>query len=59
MRVAAAHRTGRLAVGDVSFALAIGAPHRDAAWRAAAYFVDRLKQVVPIWKEELLPKEDD
>lgn len=53
LRVAAAHRTGRLAVGEVSFALAVGAPHRAEAFAAAALFVDRLKEIVPIWKYDL------
>jgi molybdopterin synthase catalytic subunit len=57
--VAAAHRTGTLAVGEVSFALAVGAPHRAEAFAAAQHFVDRMKQIVPIWKEDLSLKEGD
>jgi molybdopterin synthase catalytic subunit len=58
LRVAAEHRVGRLAVGDVSLALAVGAPHRAQAFAAAAYFVDRLKEIVPIWKEDI-PSEEN
>ncbi len=58
MRVAASHRTGRLAVGEVSLALAVGAPHRAQAFEAAAWFVDRLKEIVPIWKEDIPLKEE-
>ena len=51
LRVAARHRLGRLAVGEASLALAVASPHRKEALQAASYFVDRLKEVVPIWKE--------
>ena len=59
LKVAAAHRTGHLAVGEVSFALAVGAAHRQSAFRAAAHFVDRLKEIVPIWKQGLPVEEDE
>ncbi len=58
LRVAAQHRVGRLGVGEVSLALAVGAPHRAEAFAAAAYFVDRLKEIVPIWKEDIPSKEN-
>jgi len=53
LAVACAHRVGRLEVGVVSLALAVGAPHRREAFAAAAAFVDRLKECVPIWKRDL------
>ena len=53
LAVAATHRVGRLAVGEISLALAVGAPHRKEAFAASAYFVDRLKQIVPIWKQDI------
>lgn len=53
LAVACAHRVGRLDVGVVSLALAVGAPHRREAFAAAADFVDRLKRSVPIWKRDL------
>ena len=52
-RVAVAHRTGRVDIGETSMVLAVGAPHRKPAFDAALYFVDRLKEVVPIWKKEV------
>jgi molybdopterin synthase catalytic subunit len=52
-RVAVAHRTGRVDIGETSMVLAVGAPHRRPAFEAALYFVDRLKEVVPIWKKEV------
>jgi len=47
------HRIGRLEIGDVSLVVAVGAPHRREAFEAGLYAVDRVKQVVPIWKREL------
>jgi molybdopterin synthase catalytic subunit len=51
-RLGMAHRVGRLGVGEVSVIIAAGAPHRHEALGAAAYAIERLKQVVPIWKKE-------
>ncbi len=51
-RVAVAHRTGRVDIGETSMVLAVGAAHRKPAFEAALYFIDRLKEVVPIWKKE-------
>ncbi len=51
-RVAVAHRTGRVDIGETSMVVAVGAAHRRPAFEAALHFIDRLKQVVPIWKKE-------
>jgi len=51
-RVAMVHRVGRLEIGEVSVAIAVGAPHRREAISAVAYAIERLKQVVPVWKKE-------
>jgi molybdopterin synthase catalytic subunit len=51
--VAIVHRTGVLAIGQASVAIAVSAPHRGEAFAAAQYAIDRLKQVVPIWKKEV------
>ena len=51
-RVAVAHRTGRVGIGETSLVVAVSSAHRKAAFDSALYFVDRLKQVVPIWKKE-------
>ncbi len=51
-RVAAVHRTGRLGVGEVAVVVAVGAPHREAAFAAAAHCIDTLKATVPLWKKE-------
>ncbi|HKB02050.1 MAG TPA: molybdenum cofactor biosynthesis protein MoaE [Gemmataceae bacterium] len=47
------HRRGRLGVGEVSVAVAVSAPHRAEAFAACRYAIDRLKEVVPIWKKDL------
>ncbi|MHB1034936.1 MAG: molybdenum cofactor biosynthesis protein MoaE [Pirellulales bacterium] len=46
------HRLGRLAVGEVSVAVAASAAHRQAAFEAGQWLIDSIKQVVPIWKQE-------
>ena len=51
-KVNMAHRVGRVEIGDSSLIVAVGSPHREAAFQASQYSVDRIKQVVPIWKKE-------
>ncbi|HUQ41697.1 MAG TPA: MoaD family protein [Candidatus Limnocylindrales bacterium] len=51
-RVVLHHRVGDLAIGDTAVIIAVGAPHRDAAFKAAREAIDDLKTVVPIWKKE-------
>jgi molybdopterin synthase catalytic subunit len=50
--VALVHRLGRLEVGAVSVAVAVSCPHRAQAFEACRYAIDRLKELVPIWKKE-------
>ncbi len=50
--LAALHRTGSLAVGDVAVVCAASAPHRDEAFRACRLLIDRIKERVPVWKRE-------
>jgi molybdopterin synthase catalytic subunit len=52
VRVAVAHRLGRLVVGDVAVVVAVGAGHRDAAFRVCRWVIDEIKARVPIWKLE-------
>lgn len=47
-----AHRLGRVEVGEVSVAIAVSSGHRQAAFEAGQWLIDRLKESVPIWKEE-------
>jgi molybdopterin synthase catalytic subunit len=46
------HRTGRLAIGDASVAIATRSPHRAEAYAACRYAIERVKQIAPIWKRE-------
>lgn len=50
--IAVVHRVGDLQVGDASVAIAVAAPHRDAAYKASREVIERLKREVPIWKRE-------
>src|SRR3954470_1980855 len=50
--VALVHRLGRLEVGEVSVAVAVSCPHRAQAFDAGRYAIDRVKEVVPVWKKE-------
>lgn len=50
--VAILHRVGRLAIGEASVIIAVAAPHRREALAACAHAIERLKQIVPIWKKE-------
>ena len=55
LEVAVHHRTGRLAVGEVSVAIAVSAAHRDAAFLGCRFVIDELKAAAPIWKKEVGP----
>lgn len=46
------HRLGHLEVGDISVAVAVSCPHRSQAFEACRHAIDRLKELVPIWKKE-------
>lgn len=51
-RVAMAHRTGRLEIGEPSVVVSVSSPHRAEAIAACKWGIDRLKESVPIWKKE-------
>jgi molybdopterin synthase catalytic subunit len=46
------HRLGELGVEEVSVAIAVGHPHRDAAYAVSRFVIEELKRRVPIWKRE-------
>ena len=46
------HRLGHLEVGDISVGVAVSCPHRHQAFDACRHAIDRLKELVPIWKKE-------
>ncbi len=50
--IAIRHRVGRLNIGDAAVVIAVASPHRKDAFVACEYAIDRLKQIVPIWKKE-------
>ncbi|WP_454041140.1 molybdenum cofactor biosynthesis protein MoaE [Cellulosimicrobium sp. Marseille-Q8652] len=52
LRVAAVHRYGALAVGDVALVAAAAAGHRREAFEACSLLVERIKAEVPIWKRQ-------
>lgn len=46
------HRLGALMVGEPSVVVGVSADHREAAFTAARFGIDTLKETVPIWKQE-------
>jgi molybdopterin converting factor subunit 1 len=46
------HRIGTLEIGETSLLVAVSSPHRKEAFEACHWAVDRIKEVVPIWKKE-------
>src|SRR5213592_1180585 len=51
-KVAMVHRIGIVPVGEASVAIAVSAGHRAEAFAACRWLIDRLKEIVPIWKRE-------
>jgi molybdopterin synthase catalytic subunit len=51
-RLAVHHRIGRLEIGEASIVIAAASPHRAHAFAACRYTIERVKQIVPIWKRE-------
>ncbi|MGA5647702.1 molybdenum cofactor biosynthesis protein MoaE [Streptomyces seoulensis] len=51
--LAAVHRTGLLAIGDVAVITAISCPHRAEAFAACRKLIDTLKHEVPVWKRQI------
>ncbi|MEA2514451.1 MAG: MoaE-MoaD fusion protein [Thermomicrobiales bacterium] len=51
-RVAIVHRYGLLQVGEASVVIAVSSPHRDEAFAACRHAIERIKEIVPIWKKE-------
>jgi len=50
--LAAVHRVGDLAVGDLAVVVAASAAHRAEAFEAGRRLIDELKSEVPIWKHQ-------
>ena len=51
-RIAAVHRLGELAIGEVSVAIAVSTPHRAEAFDAARHVIEEIKKRLPVWKRE-------
>ncbi len=52
-QLAISHRIGTVGIGEISLVVAVGSPHRKEAFYACHKAVDRIKEVVPIWKKEV------
>jgi molybdopterin synthase catalytic subunit len=52
-QVAIVHRVGRLQVGETAIVIALSAAHRRQTFDALHYAIDRIKEIVPIWKREV------
>ncbi len=46
------HRIGRLEISDIAVVIAVSTPHRQDAYEASRYAIERIKEIVPIWKKE-------
>jgi molybdopterin synthase catalytic subunit len=46
------HRVGRLGITDIAVVIAVSTPHRAASYEASRYAIERIKEIVPIWKKE-------
>ena len=53
VKVAIVHRIGELQISDIAVLIAVSSPHRKAAYEANEYAIERIKEVVPIWKKEI------
>lgn len=52
LKVAITHRIGRLDISEIAVVIAVSSPHRKAAYEANEYAIERIKEIVPIWKKE-------
>ena len=51
--VAIVHRIGRVGPGEASVAIVVATPRRGPAFEASRYAIERIKEIVPIWKREV------
>lgn len=52
-RVAITHRVGRLDITDIAVVIAVSTPHRADSYEANRYAIERIKEIVPIWKKSI------
>lgn len=48
-----AHRIGKLEISDIAVAIVTSSPHRHDSYQANEYAIERIKEIVPIWKKEI------
>jgi molybdopterin synthase catalytic subunit len=51
--VSIVHRIGKVDPGEASVAIVVAAPRRGPAFEASKYAIERIKEIVPIWKREV------
>ncbi len=51
-RCSIAHRIGELSISDIAVVIAVSTPHRADSYDASRYAIERIKEIVPIWKKE-------
>lgn len=51
-KVAITHRVGKLDITDIAVVIAVSTAHRADAYEANRYAIERIKEIVPIWKKE-------
>jgi molybdopterin synthase catalytic subunit len=51
--VAIVHRLGKVAPGEASVAIVVASPRRGPAFEASRHAIERIKEIVPIWKREI------
>ncbi|MBE3593672.1 MAG: molybdenum cofactor biosynthesis protein MoaE [Candidatus Carbobacillus altaicus] len=51
-RIAVVHRLGEVAIGEAAVAIVVATPHRDGAYAGSRHIIERIKEMVPIWKKE-------
>lgn len=52
-KIAITHRVGKLEITEIAVVIAVSTPHRKDAYSANEYAIERIKQIVPIWKKEI------
>ncbi len=58
--IALIQRVGMLAAGEPTILVAASSPHRDqGCFEAARYGIDRIKEIVPVWKKEIGPNGEE
>jgi molybdopterin synthase catalytic subunit len=58
LKVAMAHRVGKLKLGEIAVVIAVATQHRAESFAACKFIIDALKEVVPIWKKEIFEDGD-